>query len=73
MCLYLRTKFKVSSIFLTSFRRGVGGEVKRSPKKPTQIRVKRGSSKHFFDYDFRHGLRNQRYWKACSYSLKKYN
>ena len=42
--MYLRAKFEVSSIILTSFTQG--GEVillpstsKRTPKKPTQIRV----------------------------------
>ena len=42
--MYLRAKFEVSNIILTSFRQG--GEVilllstsKRIPKKPTQIRV----------------------------------
>ena len=50
MDLYLRAKFAVSSIILTSFRRGGGGgganftppspTSKRTPKKPTQIRVK---------------------------------
>ena len=53
MRVYLRTKFQVFSIILTSFRlgRGEGGRVilpppntskrtKRTPKKPTQIRVK---------------------------------
>ena len=47
MCVYLHTKFKVSSITLTSFRQD-GGEVfypppttsNRTPKKPNQIRVK---------------------------------
>ena len=45
MCVYLRAKFEVSSISLTSFRqRGGGGNFspsspnsKRTPKKPTQI------------------------------------
>ena len=51
MCLYLRTKFEVCSTILTSFRQGWGwGEVgdifnpttsKRTPKNPTQIKVKR--------------------------------
>ena len=50
MSVYLRAKFEVSSsITLTSFRQGEVGEVisphlrhtsKRTPKKPTQIRVK---------------------------------
>ena len=45
MCGYLRTKFQVSSISLTSFRQGVilplpPTTSKRTPKKPTQIRAK---------------------------------
>ena len=49
MGMYLRAKFEVSSLILTSFRQGGGGGVilptsptilKRTPKKPTQIRVK---------------------------------
>ena len=52
MNVYLRGKFKVSSIILTGFKQGGGGEEfftpppppppttsKRRPKKPTQIRV----------------------------------
>ena len=43
MGMYLRAKFNVSSIILTSFRRGVilppSPTSKRTPKKPTQIRV----------------------------------
>ena len=39
----LRAKFQVSSIFLTSFRQGdislLPATSKRTPKKPTQIRV----------------------------------
>ena len=46
MCVYLRVKFKVSSIILTSFRQGLilspppphTHTSKRNPKKPTQIR-----------------------------------
>ena len=54
MCVYLRDKFEVSSIILTSVRQrvgvgmggGGGGQLypstsKRTHKKPTQIRVKR--------------------------------
>ena len=49
MDVYLRAKFEVSSIILTSFRQGRwGGGVilqppttKRTPTKPTQIRVKK--------------------------------
>ena len=37
MDVYLRATFEVSSIILTSFRRGL----KRTPKKPTQTRGKR--------------------------------
>ena len=46
MCLYLRTKFKVSSVILTSFRQGIDKGVilpptaKRIPNKPTLIRIK---------------------------------
>ena len=50
MCVYLRAKFEVSNIILTSFRQGEEGGVilplppiptsKRTPKKSTQIRVK---------------------------------
>ena len=52
MRVYFRTKFQVSSIILTSFRLGRGGggvilpppntskRTKRTPKKPTQIRVR---------------------------------
>ena len=42
MCLYLRNNFHVSSIILTSFKQGViltPPTAKRTPKKPTQIRV----------------------------------
>ena len=48
MNVYLRGKFKVSSIILTGFKQGGGGSnftasppttSKRTPKKPTQIRV----------------------------------
>ena len=40
MRLYLRTKFQVSSIFLTSFRVILPPPTsKRAPKKPTQIRI----------------------------------
>ena len=41
---YLRTRFQVSSIILTSFRQGIfypsPTYLKTNPKKPTQIRVK---------------------------------
>ena len=44
MCVYLRTKFQVSSIVLTSFRQVVEvvllPNLKTTPKKNTQIRVK---------------------------------
>ena len=48
MGMYLRAKSEVSSIILTSFRQGRGSFTlpphpltsKRTPKKPTQIRVK---------------------------------
>ena len=58
MRVYLRTTFQVSSIILTSFRLGGGGErvilpppntskrTKRTPKKPTQIRVKLGDEEN---------------------------
>ena len=43
MCVYVRTKFQVSSIILTSFRREVilptPLPTKRTPKNPTQIKV----------------------------------
>ena len=44
MGVYLRAKFEVSSIILTSFRQGVilsplPPTSKRTPKKPTQISV----------------------------------
>ena len=48
MGVYLRATFEVSSIVLRSFRQGVGANFtpppptsKRTPKKPTQIRVKK--------------------------------
>ena len=49
MCVYLRAKFEVSRIIITSFRQGVVLHCppppptinsKRTPRKPTQIRVK---------------------------------
>ena len=44
MCVYLRAKLEVSSLTLTSFRQGVillhPPTPKRTPKKPTQVRVK---------------------------------
>ena len=44
----LRTKCQVSSVILTGFRQGViltpSPISKRTPKEPTQIMVKRGSS-----------------------------
>ena len=61
MRVYLRTTFQVSSIILTSFRLGWGGgeggrvilpppntskRTKRTPKKPTQIRVKLGDEEN---------------------------
>ena len=40
MGVHLRAKFEVSSIILTGFRQGVVPPTsKRTPKKPTQIRV----------------------------------
>ena len=39
MCVYLRTKFQVPSIILTRFRQG-GVFKKKTPKRPTQIRLK---------------------------------
>ena len=56
MCVYLRTKFQVSSMILTSFRQGVilhpptttTTTSKRTPKKSTQIRVKRRLSQTVF-------------------------
>ena len=43
MCVYLRTKFHVSSIIPTSFREGVilPNTAKQTHKNPTQIRAKR--------------------------------
>ena len=46
MCVYLRAKFKVSSIVLTSFRQGWGGVIpprtsKRIPKIPTRLGLKK--------------------------------
>ena len=52
MCVYLRTKFQVSSIIVMSFRQGVilppqpHPTAKQTPKKPTQIRVNKNSSKY---------------------------
>ena len=50
MCVYLRDKFEVSSIILTSFRQGKRGGLlplpvtsKRTPKKPTSTGVKKTS------------------------------
>ena len=45
MGVYLRAKFEVSSVILTSFRQGVTSHhppptSKQTPKNPTQIRVK---------------------------------
>ena len=46
MCVYVRAKFEVSSIILTSFRQGVilppplPPQNANPPKNPTQIRVK---------------------------------
>ena len=45
MCRYICTEFQVSSIILRGFRQGGGNFTprptsKRTPKKPTQIRVK---------------------------------
>ena len=43
MCVYLRAKFEVANIILTSFRQGVvlpSLQSKLIPKKPTQTRVK---------------------------------
>ena len=45
MGMYLRAKFEASSIILTSFRQGwLILALKRTPKKPTQIRVKKDCS-----------------------------
>ena len=41
MCVYLRTKFQIFSIILTSFKQGVNFTLltaKRTPKKPTLIK-----------------------------------
>ena len=59
MCVYLRTKCKVSSIILTSFRQEGGRGVnftplptsKRAPKKPTLIRGNANSGAHKFTHD----------------------
>ena len=53
MGLYLREKFQVSSIILTSFRQGVilppSPPQKRTPKEPTQIRVSSKLRTYFGD------------------------
>ena len=52
MGVYLRAKFEVSSIILTSFRQGGKGNspppqhLKTTPKKATQIRVKKAHNNH---------------------------
>ena len=59
MCVYLCTKFQVSSIILTSFRQGVilpPLTVKQPPKNPSKIRVSelflRESPFRFIKYAF---------------------
>ena len=53
MCVYLRTKFQICNIIITSFRlREVilpvpHPTLKRTPKMPTQVRVKYMYSKFF--------------------------
>ena len=58
MDVYLRAKFEVSSVILTSFRQvgGGGGKLppplstsKRTPKKPTEIRVKYQTETHLLN------------------------
>ena len=52
MSVFLRAKFEFSIVILRSFRQGVGGRVviyphptsKQTPKKPTQIRVKKNKT-----------------------------
>ena len=51
MCVHLCTKFKVSSIILTSFRQGIiflppSPSSKLTPKNPTQIRVKKTTQRN---------------------------
>ena len=57
MSVYLRAKFQVSSITLTSFRKGDNftphPTSKRTPKKLTQIMVKVSSYKKFEKTDIR--------------------
>ena len=57
LAVYLRAKFEVSSIILTRFRQGVilprpPSTSKRTPKKPTQIRVKYYLLIFYFDFTF---------------------
>ena len=56
MSVYLRAKYEVSSIILTSFRR----EVITPPKKPTQIRVNTTSNNSQNVYYLRHRFINQK-------------
>ena len=59
MGLYLRAKFEVYSIILTSFRQGEGVILppppftsKQTPKKPTQIWLKKHLDYKFLSNDF---------------------
>ena len=56
MDVYLQAKFEVSSIILTGFRQGGNftppPTSKRTPKKPTQIRVKNEALAQVFSCEF---------------------
>ena len=60
MCVYVRTKFQVSSIILTSFRREVilptPPPAKRTPKNPTQIKVNLKTIPNRYSPCFKHKL-----------------
>ena len=60
MCVYVRTKFQVSSIILTSFRREVilptPPPTKRTPKNPTQIKVNLKTIPNRYSPCFKHNL-----------------
>ena len=60
VCTYVRTKFQVSSIILTSFRREVilptPLPTKRTPKNPTQIKVNLKTIPNRYSPCFKHSL-----------------